>query len=100
MQSISIAANEASIFIHLDRNAVTAETVAKTVNELTTYLQEIASREQPSSRVKAQDLSFLRRLPTVSLPDGITERYKHSTFSRKEIYNDEERDEHLYGGVQ
>jgi hypothetical protein len=98
MQSISIAANEASIFIHLDRNAVTAETVAKTVNELTTYLQEIASREQSSVRV--QDLSFLRRLPTVSLPDDIAERYKNSTFSREELYNDEERDKHLYGDAQ
>jgi hypothetical protein len=83
MQSISIAANEAGIFIHLDRNAVTAETVTKTVNELTTYLQEIASREQPSA--KAQDLSFLRRLPTVSLPGDIAERYKYSTFSRQEL---------------
>lgn len=71
-----------------------SQAMLQEANEIRLKLEEF-NKQQDS-----QDLSFLRRLPTVSLPDGIAERYKHSTFSREEIYNDEERDEQLYGSVQ
>jgi hypothetical protein len=86
MHAISIATNEASIFIHVDKRAVTPENVEQTFRELQSRLHEIAeSAEKPRPK---QDLSFLRHLPTAPMSAEIADAYKHHTFSRQEIYDD------------
>jgi hypothetical protein len=78
MQAISIATNEASIVIHLDKRAVSPENVEQTFRELQLRLHDIA--ERGAIQHPKQDLSFLRTLPSVSVSAENAEMYKHHTF--------------------
>jgi hypothetical protein len=108
MKPISIATNEAGVFVYLDRTIVTEETIQQTLEELSVHLHGVAQSTEPDIQLSAsapkpkkpQDLTFLLHLPEVAISDELIEQYKNSTFSRQEIYDDAERDERLYGGAK